>query len=112
MSDEFTNNVAQKFPNTVTKEAVAVERPWDVIEPKGISSVKRLGDDSRRDDLTDRIHTLYSELRSSLTVRSALEFDLKKATRILEEVNRVKGEVEKIIEMLRAMDEYMKERIK
>jgi hypothetical protein len=41
-----------------------------------------------------------------------LEFDLKKANRILEEVGRVKIEVEKIIEMLRAMDEYMKERIK
>jgi hypothetical protein len=27
-------------------------------------------------------------------------------------VNRVKAEVEKIIEMLRVMDEYMKERIK
>jgi len=47
-----------------------------------------------------------------LTVRSALEFDLKKANRILEEVNQVKAEVEKIIEMLRVMDEYMKERIK
>jgi hypothetical protein len=112
MTDEFTNNVAQKFPNTVSKEASVIERPWDVIEPKGIASVKRLGDDTKRDDLTDRIHTLYSELRSSLTVRSALEFDLKKATRILEEVNRVKGEVEKIIEMLRAMEEYMRERIK
>jgi hypothetical protein len=55
---------------------------------------------------------LYSELRSSLTVRSALEFDLKKANRILEEVNRVKAEVEKIVEMLRVMDEYMRERIK
>ena len=47
-----------------------------------------------------------------MTVRSALEFDLKKANRILEEVNRVKGEVEKIVEMLRVMEEYMKERIK
>jgi hypothetical protein len=112
MSDEFTNNVAQKFPNTVNKEAVAIERPWDVIEPKAISSVKRLAEDSKRDDLTERIHTLYSELRSSLTVRSALEFDLRKANRILEEVNRVKEEVEKVIEMLRAMEEYMKERIK
>jgi hypothetical protein len=45
-------------------------------------------------------------------VRSALEFDLKKASRILEEVNRVKGEVEKIVEMLRVMDEYMRERVK
>jgi hypothetical protein len=45
-------------------------------------------------------------------VRSALEFDLKGANRILEEVNRVKAEVEKIIEMLRVMDEYMRERIK
>jgi hypothetical protein len=47
-----------------------------------------------------------------LTVRSALEFDLRKANRILEEVNRVKAEVEKVVEMLRVMDEYMKERIK
>ena len=65
-----------------------------------------------QDDLTERIDTLYAELRSSLTVRSALEFDLKKANRILEEVNRVKAEVEKVVEMLRVMDEYMKERIK
>ena len=35
-----------------------------------------------------------------------------KAHRILEDVNRIKGEVEKIIEMLRVMEEYMKERIK
>jgi hypothetical protein len=112
MSDEFTNNVAQRFPNTVSKEPVVIERPWDVSESKGISSVKRIGEDPRREDLTERIHTLYSELRSSLTVRSALEFDLKKANRILEEVNRVKEEVEKIIEMLRTMEEYMKERIK
>jgi len=112
MSDEFTNNVAQRFPNTSNKEALAIERPWDVSEPKAISSVKRIGEDPKRDDLSDRIHTLYSELRSSLTVRSALELDLKKANRILEEVNRVKDEVEKIIEMLRAMEEYMKERIK
>jgi hypothetical protein len=112
MSDEFTNNVAQRFPNTVNKEPVVIERPWDVSEPKGISSVKRIGEDPKRDDLTDRIHLLYSELRSSLTVRSALELDLRKANRVLEEVNRVKDEVEKIIEMLRAMEEYMKERIK
>jgi hypothetical protein len=69
-------------------------------------------EESRKDDLTDRIDILYSELRSSLTVRSALEFDLKKANRILEEVNRIKTEVEKIVEMLRVMDEYMKERVK
>ena len=110
MSDEFTNNVAQKFPNTQIKEPV--ERPWDVTEQGVVSPIKRQGEEPKRDDLTERIHTLYSELRSSLTVRSALEFDLKKATRILEEVGRIKVEVEKIIEMLRAMDEYMKERIK
>jgi hypothetical protein len=69
-------------------------------------------EESKKDDLTERIDTLYSELRSSLTVRAALEFDLKKANRILEEVSRVKAEVEKIVEMLRVMDEYMKERIK
>ncbi len=110
MSDEFANNVAQKFPNTLNKEPI--ERPWDVAEPRTISPLKRPAEESNRDDLTERIDTLYSELRSSLTVRSALEFDLKKANRILEEVNRVKGEVEKIVEMLRVMDEYMRERIK
>ena len=110
MSDEFTNNVAQKFPNTLTKEPI--ERPWDVAETRSVSPLKRPVEESRKDDLTDRIDTLYSELRSSLTVRSALEFDLKKANRILEEVNRIKTEVEKIVEMLRVMDEYMKERVK
>jgi hypothetical protein len=110
MSDEFTNNVAQKFPNTLNKEPI--ERPWDVAETPSLSPLKKLGDESKKDDLTERIDTLYSELRSSLTVRSALEFDLKKANRILEEVNRAKAEVEKIVEMLRVMDGYMKERIK
>lgn len=110
MSDEFTNNVAQKFPNTLNKEPI--ERPWDVAEPKSITPSKKFAEEPKKDDLTERIDTLYSELRSSLTVRSALEFDLKKANRILEEVNRVKAEVEKIIEMLRVMDEYMRERIK
>ena len=109
MTDEFSNNVAQKFPNTQSKETV--ERPWDVTDSKVVTSIKRQ-DDGTREDLTERIHALYSELRSSLTVRSALEFDLKRAQRILEEVNRVKTEVEKVIEMLRVMDEYMKERIK
>jgi hypothetical protein len=110
MSDEFTNNVAQKFPNTQAKEPV--ERPWDVTEQRVVSPIKRQGEELKRDDLTERIHTLYSELRSSLTVRSALEYDLKKAQRVLEELNRVKGEVEKIIEMLQAMEGYMRERIK
>src|SRR4030066_250956 len=110
MSDEFTNNVAQKFPNTVNQEVI--EKPWDVIESKPFSPAKKLGEESKKDNITERIHTLYSELRSSLTVRSALEFDLKKANRIPEEVNRIKTEVEKIIEMLRAMDEYMRERLK
>lgn len=110
MSDEFTNNVAQKFPNTLNKEVV--ERPWDVSEPRAITSLKRSMEESKKDDLVERIDTLYSELRSSLTIRSALEFDMKKANRILEEVNRVKTEVEKIIEMLKVMDEYMRERIK
>jgi hypothetical protein len=109
MTDEFTNNVAQKFPNTQSKETI--ERPWDVTESKVVTSIKRQ-EDGKREDLTERIHGLYSELRSSLTVRSALEFDLKRAHRILEEVTRVKGEVEKIIEMLKAMEGYMKERIK
>ena len=110
MSDEFTNNVAQKFPNTLNREPI--ERPWDVAESRPISSLKKPVEDSKKDDLIERIDTLYSELRSSLTVRAALEFDLKKASRILEEVNRVKAEVEKIVEMLRVMDEYMRERIK
>jgi hypothetical protein len=110
MSDEFTNNVAQKFPNTLTKEPI--ERPWDVAESRSVSPLKKTLEEPRKDDLTERIDTLYSELRSSLTVRSALEFDLKKAGRILEEVNRVKAEVEKIVEMLRVMDEYMRERMK
>jgi len=110
MSDEFTNNVAQKFPNTLNKEPI--ERPWDVAEPRSLTSLKKPMEETKKDDLAERIDTLYSELRSSLTVRSALEFDLKKANRILEEVNRVKAEVERIIEMLRVMDEYMKERIK
>ena len=110
MSDEFTNNVAQKFPNTLNKEPI--ERPWDVSEPRSISPLKKSVEEPKKDDLTERIDTLYSELRSSLTVRSALEFDLKKANRILEEVNRVKAEAERIVEMLRVMDEYMRERIK
>jgi hypothetical protein len=75
MSDEFTNNVAQKFPNTLNKEPI--ERPWDVAEARPLSPLKKLVEESKKDDLTERIDTLYSELRSSLTVRSALEFDLK-----------------------------------
>ncbi|MFB3885932.1 MAG: hypothetical protein ACE144_11945 [Thermodesulfobacteriota bacterium] len=110
MSDEFTNNVAQKFPNTLSRESI--ERPWDVAEPRSISPLRKPMEELKKDDLAERIDTLYSELRSSLTVRSALEFDLKKANRILEEVNRVKAEVEKIIEMLRVMDEYVRERTK
>ena len=110
MTDEFTNHVPQKFPNTLNKEPV--ERPWDVPEPNLISPLRRLGEESKRDDLSERINTLYSELRGSLTVRSALDYDLKKASRLLEEVNRIKAETEKIVEMLRTMEEYMKERIK
>ncbi len=110
MVDEFTNHVAQKFPNTLNKDLI--ERPWDVPEPNIGSAVKKLGEELKKDDLTDRIHTLYAELRSSLTVRSALEYDLKKANRLLEEISRVKIEVEKIIEMLSVMEEYMKERVR
>ena len=110
MPDEFANNVAQKFPNTTTK--YQVERPWDVTEPKPVSPLKKHGDESKQEELTERIHTLYSDLRSSLSVPSALEVDLKRANRVLEEVNRIKAEVERIIEMLRAMEDYMKERIK
>src|SRR4030067_768982 len=110
MSDEFTNNVAQKFPNTLNKEPI--ERPWDVSEPRSISPLKKSVEEPKKDDLTERIDTLYSELRSSLTVRSALEFDLKKANRILEEENRVKAEAEKSIHMFRVMEEYMRERLK
>lgn len=110
MSDEFTNNVAQRFPNTVNKDSV--ERPWDVGEPKPIAQVSQLVEDSKHDEASERIHSLYTELRSSLTIRDALEYDLKRAHRTLDEVNRIKMEVEKIIEMLRVMEEYMKERIK
>jgi hypothetical protein len=110
MTDEFTNNVAQKFPNTMNKESI--EKPWDVAEPKVVSTIKRIGEEPKREEITDKIHTLYSELRTSLTVRSALEFDLKRANRVLEEVNKIKTEVEKIVEMLRAMEEYMRERLK
>jgi len=110
MSDEFTNNVAKRFPNTLEKEVV--ERPWDVGEPKIVSPLKKVGEEAKHpEELTDRIHALYSELRSSLTIRSALEVDLKRAHQILEEVTRGKAEVEKIIEMLRAMEEYMRKRI-
>jgi len=111
MQDEFANNVAQKFPNTTTNK-FQVERPWDVTETKTVSPLKKPGEEPKQDELTERIHTLYSDLRSSLTVPSALEVDLKRASRVLEEVNRIKGEVEKIIEMLRAMEDYMKERVK
>jgi hypothetical protein len=110
MSDEFSNHVAQKIPNTSSRDPV--ERPWDVTGQKAVAPVKSLGEEPKREDLTERINTLYSELRSSLTVRSALEYDLKKSYRILDEVNRIKTEVEKIIEMLRVMEDYMKERIK
>ena len=110
MTDEFTNHAPQKFPNTLSKDPI--ERPWDVAEP-GVLPIKKLGEDtSKRDDLSERIHHLYSELRTSLTVRSALEYDLQKANHLLDEVNRVRVEVEKIIEMLRVMEEYMKERIR
>ena len=110
MADEFTNNVAQKFPNTLNKESI--EKPWDVTEPKVVSPIKRTVEEPKREEITDRIHTLYSELRTSLTVRSALEFDLKRASRVLEEVNKIKAEVERIIEMLKAMEDYMRERLK
>lgn len=110
MADEFTNNVAQKFPNTLNKESI--EKPWDVAEPKVVSPIKRTVEEPKHEEITDRIHTLYSELRTSLTVRSALEFDLKRANRVLEEVNKIKSEVERIIEMLRAMEDYMRERLK
>jgi len=109
MTDEFANNVAQKFPNTQVKETI--ERPWDVTESKVVTSIKRQ-EEGKKEALTERIHGLYSELRSSLTVRSALELDLKRALQILEEITQVKAEVEKIIEMLKAMETYMRERVK
>ena len=110
MSDEFSNAVAQKFPNTLNKDPI--ERPWDVGEPGAVPPFRRFSEEAKREEITERIHTLYSELRASLTVRSALEYDLKRANRVLDEVNRVKLEVEKVIEMLRVMEEYIKERIK
>jgi DNA-binding transcriptional regulator GbsR (MarR family) len=111
MSDEFINTVPQKFPNTLNHKE-SIERPWDVTENNLISPQEKTGEELKRDDLTERIHTLYNELRSSLTVPSALKVDLKKAHRMLEEVSRIKIEVEKIIEMLEPMEKYMKERIK
>jgi hypothetical protein len=110
MSDEFSNNVAQKFPNTMAREGI--ERPWDVTDTRIVSPLKKLTEESKKDDIIERIHSLYSELRSSLTIRSALEYDLKKTNRVLDEVNRIKAELEKIVEMLKAMEEYMKERMK
>lgn len=110
MSDEFSNNVAQKFPNTMTREPI--ERPWDVTDARIVSPLKKLTEESKKDDIIERIHNLYSELRASLTIRSALEYDLKKTNRVLDEVNRIKAELEKIVEMLKAMEEYMKERLK
>lgn len=110
MSDEFSNNVAQKFPNTMLKESI--ERPWDVTDARIVSPLKKLTEESKKDDIIERINTLYSELRSSLTIRSALEYDLKKTNRVLDEVNRIKAELEKIVEMLKAMEEYVKERMK
>jgi hypothetical protein len=109
MTDEFANNVAQKFPNTQVRETM--ERPWDVTESKVVTSLKR-PEDGKKEPLTERIHGLYAELRSSLTVRSALELDLKGALQVLEEVTQVKAEVEKLVEMLRAMEIYMREKIK
>ena len=111
MSDEFINTVPQKFPNTLNHKE-SIERPWDVTEKNVISLQEKTGKELKRDDLTERIHTLYNELRSSLTVPSALEVDLKKAHRMFEEVSRIKIEVEKIIEMLESMEKYMRERIK
>ena len=46
MSNEFTNNVAQKFPNTLSKEPI--ERPWDVAEPKSISPLRKPMDEAKR----------------------------------------------------------------
>ena len=112
MSDEFTNTVAQKIPNTLNQKKESIERPWDVTEKNVISLQGKTGEELKQDHLTERIDTLYNELRSSLTVPSALGFDLKKAHRMLEEVSRVKIEVEKIVEMLESMEKYMKERIK
>jgi hypothetical protein len=109
MADEFTNNVAQKFPNTQSKESV--ERPWDVTEPGGVTPVKSM-DEGKNGDVAERINDLYSELRDSLTVRSAVDIDLRRAYRTLQELNRVKAEVEKIIEMLRAMEVCMRGTIK
>ena len=48
MSDEFTNNVAQKFPNTLNKEPI--ERPWDVAEPKSISPLRKPMEEPKKND--------------------------------------------------------------
>jgi len=57
VSDEFSHNVAQKFPNTVTKEPI--ERPWDVAESRSISPLKRYAEEIKRDDLAERIDSLF-----------------------------------------------------
>ena len=56
MSDEFINNVAQKFPNTLNKEPI--ERPWDVAEARSLSPLRKPVEESKKDDLTERIDTL------------------------------------------------------
>ncbi len=48
MSDEFSNHVAQKIPNTLNKDPV--ERPWDVTGQKSVSPVRSVGEESKRDD--------------------------------------------------------------
>ncbi len=111
MADEFSKAIPQQVPNTLNQK-VPIEKPWDVREKNVISLQERTGEELKRDDLAERIHTLYSELRSSLIVPSALKVDLKKARQMLEEVSQVKIELEKMIEMFEFMEKYMQERIK
>ena len=111
MADEFSKAVPQQVPNTLNHKG-SIEKPWDVREKNVISLQERTGEELKRDDLAERIHTLYNELRSSLIVPSALKVDLKKAHQMLEEVSKIKIEVEKMIEMFEFMEKYMEERIK
>ncbi len=111
MADEFSKAIPQQVPNTLNQK-VPIEKPWDVREKNVISLQERTEEELKRDDVSERVHTLYNELRSSLIVPSALKVDLKKARQMLEEVSQVKIEVEKMIEMFEFMEKYMQERIK
>jgi hypothetical protein len=91
MNDEFTNDVPDMFRNAEMRGCEeskgSVKRPWNV-SGNSPGFLQRAGDDPKRNDLAERVDKLYSELRSSLTIFSALEYDHKKADQRLEEVNK------------------------